>query len=410
MGVTLGAITTGVVLAINLSVIVWGAAGVGFEEGLRTLQQGSCKKTKDMSLWLHLAINALSTLLLGASNYTMQCLSSPTREEINAAHRKHKWLDIGIPSLRNLKHISRGKFLLWCLLALSSAPIHFLYNSVIFSTLSAQDYSVFAASAKLANGTALNWTLLDTMQHLNNAYRWQMLDNRDCIKAYGQDFISANGDLLIVLNTTNTTEMVRLITDVPGLGYGKPDWMCDVHDQTTYPSGCSVGSLLSEAANWTLFFRIEPDSDNGIDPGSVDWMERKVQYCISQPVEEQCRVQISLVILGTVVACNTIKALCMLLTIQSQKSQPLVTLGDAIESFMQDPDRMTDGMCLASKDSFGNIGKEKLPISPTDRLWHSWLKSLHGPAWTAEPTEWRTCRHWWFSGASLTRWLTCNIL
>ena len=410
MGVTLGAITTGVVLVINLSVLIWGAAGAGFEGDLRTLQQGSCKKTKDMNLWLHLAINALSTLLLGASNYTMQCLSSPIREEINAAHRKHQWLDIGVPSLRNLKHISRGKLLLWCLVALSSVSIHLLYNSIVFSTLSAQGYTVFAASAELPNSTAFNWTLLDAMQHLKNASRWQALDNRDCIKTYRQDFVSANGDLLLVLHTTNMTGMVRSIMDVPGLGYGEPDWMCDVYDQTHYPAGCSVQSLLNEAANWTIFFRVGHDSANGLDLGSEGWMGGKVQYCLSEPVEEQCRVQISLVILGAVVACNAIKALWMLLTIRYQKSQPLVTIGDAIESFLQDPDRSTYGMCLASKHNFGNIEKEKSPISPTDRLWHSWLKSLHEPAWTAEPTEWKACRQWWFSAASPKRWLTCNFL
>ena len=87
MGVTLGAITTGVVLVINLSVMIWGATGAGFEGGLRTLQQGSCVKTHNLSLWLHLAINTLSTLLLGASNYTMQCfVANPRRYQRSASH------------------------------------------------------------------------------------------------------------------------------------------------------------------------------------------------------------------------------------------------------------------------------------------------------------------------------------
>ena len=82
---------------------------------------------------------------------------------------------------------------------------------------------------------------------------------------------------------------------------------------------------------------------------SEEQFTQPIQYCLSQPVEEQCQVQVSLVILVIVVACNTTKALCMLLTIRCQKSQPLVTLGDAIESFIQDPDLNTCGMCLASK-------------------------------------------------------------
>ena len=417
MGVTLCAITTGVVLVINLSVMVWVAAGTDFKESLRTLQQGSCKKTKDMSLWLHLAINALSTLLLGASNYTMQCLSSPTREEINAAHRKHKWLDIGVPSLRNLKHISRGKLILWCLMALSSVPIHLLYNSVVFSTLSAQDYSVFATNVGLVNGRPLNRSLLielgttqyivtDTVQintDQKNASEWQKLNNKDCIKTYGQDFVSAHGDLLLVLPTANANGTIFPVTDVLAGLIVNYEWMC----MGEYQSGCSVDSILSEPGNWTITPMLGqvPLLNN-----SIEHFNQPIQYCLSQPVEEQCQVQISLVILGIVVACNTTKALCMLLTIRCQSSKPLVTLGDAIESFIQDPDLITCGMCLASKEIFDNFGKDKKSMSPTDKRNPLWLKNFQNTVWTAIQIEWAARRHRWFSSASLKRWLLCNIL
>ena len=419
MGVTLCATTTGIVLVINLSVMIWAAAGAGLKGGLQTLQQGSCKETKKLSLWLHLAINTLSTLLLGASNYTMQCLSSPTREDINAAHRAHKWLDIGIPSLRNLKHISRGRLILWCLIALSSVPIHLLYNSVVFSTLSAQDYSVFATTVGLVNGRPLNRTLLndlapkytyqyvdtdtlqiDPVQDQRNATEWQKLDNRNCIKAYGQDFVSAHGDLLLILPTANATGTIFLVSAGNLAGY---DWMCMGSSKPV----CSVDSISNEAGNWSL---TPLAGQVSLSNGSREQFNQPIQYCLSQPVEEQCQVQISLVILGVVVACNTTKALCMLLTIRCQKSQPLVTLGDAIESFSQHPDRHTRGMCLASKEIFGNGGKVKVSVSPTNRISPIWLDSLHNIAWAAKPIEWTARRHWWFSSASLTRWLLCNFL
>ena len=417
MGVTLGAITTGVVLVINLSALIWAAAGAGLRGGLQTLQHGSCKETRNLNLWLHLAINALSTLLLGASNYTMQCLSSPTREEINTAHGKRQWLDIGIPSLRNLKHIARGRLLLWCLMALSSVPLHLLYNSVVFSTLSAQEYYVFAASAGMVNGTSLNWTLfadleaiqpyqdthaglIDTVQGLKNATEWQKLDNRDCIKAYGQDFVSDHGDLVLIMPTINATGTLFPVTEVQSGFYGNYDWMCDQPE-------CSTDAILSEATNWTL------SSGYGLlrtSNGFREQFNHPIQYCLSQPVEERCHVQISLIILGVVVACNATKVLCMLLAIRRQKSQPLVTLGDAIESFMQDLDQNTDGMCLASKASFANVRKEKVLRSTYDRICHVLLESKYKPAWAAKSTELTARRYRWFSSASLKRWLTCNIL
>ena len=418
MGVTLCAITTGTVLVINLIVITWIAAGDGHDGSLGVIQQGSCQKTKHLSLWLHLAINVLSTLLLGASNYTMQCLSSPTREEINTAHRQRIWLDIGIPSLRNLKHISWGKIFLWWLMALSSIPLHLLYNSVVFSTLSAQEYSVFASSAELVNGTALNWTSpitfaypelyntvqyfpnATTMQYFQNASKWQKLDNRDCIKAYGQDFVSAHGDLLVISPTVNATETVVMLMDGFGTELGDTSWICGGMTQMPeFENNCPVDAVLGQAANWTL---IDETTTGQTYP---------VQYCVSQPVEEECRIQVSLVILGIVIACNATKALCMLLAIRHQKSQPLVTLGDAIESFLREPDPATDGMCLAGKANFNSARIEKVSVSRGCGFRHTKHEaSLNKSAWTDKPIEWSNRRHWWFSSASLKRWLVCNIL
>lgn len=83
-----------------LALAIW-TSRFGYENGIATVQKGSCSGTKTLDLWIHLVINVLGTLLLGASNYTMQCLSSPTREEIDKAHLRKIPLDIGVPSLGN---------------------------------------------------------------------------------------------------------------------------------------------------------------------------------------------------------------------------------------------------------------------------------------------------------------------
>lgn len=88
---------------------------------------GNCTIASRLSASLHIAINLLSSLLLGASNLCMQLLSVPTRAEIDKAHARKKWLDIGIPSLRNLNHIAKKRQIIWILLALGSFPLHFLY-------------------------------------------------------------------------------------------------------------------------------------------------------------------------------------------------------------------------------------------------------------------------------------------
>ena len=109
---------------LNTILTIWASHRFPIASGLGTLISGDCTRSKSWALWLHMAINVLSTILLGASNYTMQCLMAPTREEVNRAHAENSWLTIGIPGIRNFQAIRRRRLVLFTLLALSSVPLH----------------------------------------------------------------------------------------------------------------------------------------------------------------------------------------------------------------------------------------------------------------------------------------------
>ena len=139
-GALTAALLAGISLLINFVVVVWlGAHGHG--SSLVKLYDGDCHKVETMDIWVHLAINALSTLLLGGSNYCMQCLSAPTRQDIDQAHAKGKFLDVGVPSIRNLRSIPVCKAVLWLALGLSSVPLHLMYNSAFYKSLATNDVS-----------------------------------------------------------------------------------------------------------------------------------------------------------------------------------------------------------------------------------------------------------------------------
>lgn len=57
----------------------------------------------------------------------MQCLSAPTRKEVDKAHAKGKWLDIGVPSVRNLTNIAKPRVGMWLGLGLTSLPLHLMW-------------------------------------------------------------------------------------------------------------------------------------------------------------------------------------------------------------------------------------------------------------------------------------------
>jgi hypothetical protein len=125
----IGAAST--VLILNLIFVIVGESRNGFPRietngGRRAIYRGSCETTKKLSIAVHLVINIFSTILLGASNYCMQCMSAPSRNEVDEAHASASWLHIGSPSIRNLFKISRQRVIIWLLLGLSSIPLHLL--------------------------------------------------------------------------------------------------------------------------------------------------------------------------------------------------------------------------------------------------------------------------------------------
>ena len=126
-----GACACIVVLIINFGITIWSSVSfVGSESGDRSIRriiyEGSCSDSRIINVVIHLVINIFSSILLASSNYGMQCLSAPTRADVDRAHIRRNWMDIGIPSFRNLRMVSRKRAALWMLLVLSSIPLHLL--------------------------------------------------------------------------------------------------------------------------------------------------------------------------------------------------------------------------------------------------------------------------------------------
>lgn len=120
------AVVAALVLLINVAATVYFRIRWKTIGDIGTLYRGDCSQSHRLSSRLHILINVLSTALLSASNLCMQLLAAPTRQEIDKAHEKYIWLDIGVPSIRNLKHISKRRGMAIFLLATSSIPLHFL--------------------------------------------------------------------------------------------------------------------------------------------------------------------------------------------------------------------------------------------------------------------------------------------
>ena len=124
-------ISCGLIQTIGLLSFTLSRPGSTITEA-RILFQGKCTTSNRLDLFLQFVINIFSTCVLASSNFFMQIVNSPTRKEIDHAHRSLRSLEIGVSSFKNLGALSWFKILAWVGLFISSVPIHILFNSTIY--------------------------------------------------------------------------------------------------------------------------------------------------------------------------------------------------------------------------------------------------------------------------------------
>ena len=118
-----------------------------------------------------------------------------------------------------------------------------------------------------------------------------------------------------------------------------------------------------------------------------------IDYCLSERVPETCSYSGNIPILIVVIICNALKITGMLIVAFGLRDNPLITVGDAAESFLNQPDETTTGWCLMSKV---DVSKRRWPASALAK--HE--ENLHHPKVSLANLQ-RTC---WGSAASGRRW------
>ncbi|KAL6709804.1 hypothetical protein ACN47E_000589 [Coniothyrium glycines] len=378
------------VFLANLIVTVWVSKRPGYEivSSIGTLYQGSCARSRRLNVMFHLVINTLSTLLLAASNYCMQVLSAPNREELIQAHASQYWLHIGVPSFRNLRRIGRDRAYLWGILCISSVPLHLLFNSVVFTDLQANNYIVVPTTEEWLYGEAYdtsgfvdipaNQTLnitkeLDTyrinfteaiLQDEGSARaKYQNLSTNACFNKYNGQYLSDAGNVFIVQE--QPTVWRNLTVWAPkfngtGPSQGSFTWTTEqftdripqrsdtnitfpfLSTPDFYPSnGWRCPSRVTKRCNVDNIYEVPRDRS--------EWKpyDRAVRYCMVEQVEEMCRLQFSFPIAIVVIISNFVKAVCMAVMLVKYKDhKALVTIGDAIAHFLDEPDPETRNRCL----------------------------------------------------------------
>jgi hypothetical protein len=194
------------------------------------------------------------------------------------------------------------------------------YNSAVFPAISASAYSATSVNeAYVANMT------------LSDRAGFVALSPTECIAAYTVPFQSTHGGVLVVSEGDLRNQMTAYQTDLQfyAVNIAGPcdkrvshEWMCR---QLCVENCAHCDTFLEGVAREDI----------------TEWQPFgfPVKYCLSQPVEETCSLKFSIPIWWAVVAFNLFKIFLMWLVAQHDQSyQPLLTVGDAIASFLREPD------------------------------------------------------------------------
>ena len=174
---------------------------------------------------------------------------------------------------------------------------------------------------------------------------------------------------------------------------------------------CSLPTALINAADWKLFVNTSFIGDISFGTQYSDFPGYSVLYCLASPTAETCKLQFSLVCLLVVLCSNAIKLFVVILVLFTGDLERLITIGDAMASFLADPDNITVGACLATKYTSMRMSYTmRAKVTDVDSATPLADPRLRDFKYSTILQDKRSLSPRWFEAASWKRWLICIIL
>ncbi|KAF2136929.1 uncharacterized protein K452DRAFT_236653 [Aplosporella prunicola CBS 121167] len=300
--------------------------------------------------------------------------------------------------------------LLWTLLLTSSVPLHFLFNSVVFARIQANDYQVLPVTDNFFNGhnyDTSEFTAVDNSFNLSEAevlrdkFKTLKTDNltaHECLEAYNSQYVSQHGDVLIFQNQIvwhSPANYSPVWNDSSYYEWVKISWPLTTNlnydDHLPYQSFADV----FPANGWRCPSRSIQDchiTRTAEIPANGSWAPygSPVSHCLVEKVEEVCKLQFSLKIAIIVIICNFVKVCCMFTVAFRYYNHYVVTVGDAISYFLDEPEAETKGRCIHERRDF--------------RLEWEW-KEIQLSQSPNKPRKYNPEKLRWYNAANGKRWI-----
>ncbi|KAK5659407.1 hypothetical protein OQA88_608 [Cercophora sp. LCS_1] len=137
-----------------------------------------------------------------------------------------------------------------------------------------------------------------------------------------------------------------------------------------YPRFYGANDSLALALNNTPFQRDATLKLQHRDGFRVDeFGQWEVEYCLAESVSDRCKVGASGILLLVVTICAALKTVQCLVVLWRLGEDPLVTPGDAIESFLVRPDQATKDVCTLSSHRFSAYWRAQEGVTESEGSW-----------------------------------------
>jgi len=287
---------------------------------------------------------------------------------------------------------------------------------MIFSSVPNESYDVFVVndafgllSSPTSGPTDFTMYAIDSIQwNTFGNWSWDMTINDDfnglvdgafntltpaqCLAAYATDFQSSSSTLFLVSkdNLPGNNASLPAVMDAYTRGNTLPAvdpfaWVCSQFPNSGDKSVCAdhVSSLKANVSSWTPFNH------------SIDYcLTRYVSVSSLLEMPENCRVQADMLVALIVGIVSLVHPIILCIVVFALRKQPLLTQGDAVLSFLEDPDSTTAFMCLLDKADVQRFKDLKKTSHP----------DMEVPKWISSPKRYSAKRKHWFTVVGPARW------
>jgi hypothetical protein len=271
----------------------------------------------------------------------------------------------------------------------------------VFTSLSSNSYLAFFVSESFQNDTSCfscsrfrpqfdaSYSgekiprILERLRHQYAIQGLERLSPSHCLEEYAQNIQSKRRNLLLVARDSDipSVEQSYPVSIGPHIYYagylyaedvggaitaGRAyKWMCSGLDNDPLDCSSAIESVKNAPEQWTV--RYYCNSSPGLRCRELNW---PVEYCLSERPKEHCKLHFEPTIAIYMTVFNLVKVAIMFFIAFNIRDAPLLSVGDAVASFLDKADTSTRNMCLVTLGQSRNlIEVDTRPLQWHDRLY-----------------------------------------